>query len=122
MDRPDRPAPQVSDAIDEAFQAGFNAFVAAVQSTIPEIAALKTSVAPVFDIGEADLGDDFGHEYDMTGNQVNISIPQCVAMSWGAGIVQAGGVLTYTRDTMAIPDNMTGWGANRKMVAFSGVL
>jgi hypothetical protein len=101
---------EVRDAIDAAFNAAFNAFIAAVQSTNPEIAALKTSVANAFEIQEADLGEDFGHEYDMTGQQVNISIPQCVAMSWVAGIVQAGGSLTYTRDTMAIPDNMTGWG------------
>jgi len=100
----------VQNAMNADFNDAFGAFILAVQSTNDEIADLKTAVATAFGIDEADLGEDFGTEYDYNGNPVNISIPQCVAMSWVASIVQAGGGLTYTRDTMALPDNLTGWG------------
>ena len=78
--------------VDEAILlAAFNAFIAAFQSTNPEIAALKTSVAAAFGIDEADLGHDFGREHNMTGQQVNISIPQCVARGEWEGLSRPAG-------------------------------
>jgi hypothetical protein len=96
----------VQAAINTQFNAGFSTFQAAIQSTAADITAMKANVVACPGIEEGDLPGDFGFMYDFSGTQVRWPIPQTVMVNWLATIVQAGGSLTYTRDTLAIPDNL----------------
>jgi len=103
---------QIQTALDNAFQNSWNTFQTAIQSSNSEITTMLTAVAST-------LGTSFtasmlasqgiGTERDFSGNTVNWPIPQTVAVSWVAGILNASGGFTYTRDTTAVPTNMQGW-------------
>lgn len=101
----------IMEEMNGQYQAAFNQFQEDMQSSDDEIAALRVTVASAFGAqNPEDLGEGFGKTYNSQGEQVNIPIPAAVAMNWVADIVLAGGGLTYTRDTLEIPEMMSGWG------------
>ncbi|MBW2109031.1 MAG: hypothetical protein JRI36_10255 [Deltaproteobacteria bacterium] len=99
----------VQNAIDTAFDTAFSTFQSAIQSSNADITAMKQAVASAFGIDVGDLPSDFGTTQDFSGNSVNWPIPQTVMVNWVASIVDAGGGLTYTRDTLALPNGVQSW-------------
>ncbi|WP_297527164.1 hypothetical protein [Thiohalobacter sp.] len=100
---------QVQQAIDTAFQAAWSSFQTAIRSNNSEISDMKNSVASALGVSVNTLPSDLGMEYDFNGNQVNWPIPQTVAVSWVASVLNAGGSFGYTRDTTPVPTNMQNW-------------
>ncbi len=99
----------VQQAIDAAFQSAWSTLQTAIRSTSSEISDMKNSVAQALGVGVGSLPSDLGQEYDFNGNLVNWPIPQTVAVTWVAGLLNAGGSFGYTRDTTPVPANMQGW-------------
>jgi hypothetical protein len=91
------------------YQAAFAAFQTAIAASNADITAMKTGVATAFGIDPSYLPSDFGTYRDFTGTTKNWPIPQVVMVNWMAGIIGAGGTLTYTRDTLSIPTHMQNW-------------
>jgi len=100
---------QIQQAIDAAFQSAWSSFQTAIRSTNSEISDLKTSVAAALNVSVNSLPADLGQEYDFNGSMVNWPIPQTVAMTWVAGVLNAGGGLSYTRDSTPVPTHMQSW-------------
>ncbi|MGE5252896.1 MAG: hypothetical protein ACM3N7_02950, partial [Planctomycetaceae bacterium] len=100
----------VQDEVSARYQAAFAAFQTAIAASNADITAMKTNVVTAFGILLAQLPPDFGTYYDFTGTQKNWPIPQVVMVNWMAqNVVATGGSLTYTRDTLAIPNHMQEW-------------
>lgn len=97
----------VQQAIDTAFQNAFSQFQTDIRTSNAGITSMKDNVAAALNINVGDLPDGFGQMWDFDGNQVNWPIPQTVMVNWLADIIAAGGELTYTRDTIEIPTNIT---------------
>ncbi len=93
----------VQNAINTAFNNAFTSFQTAIQSSNGDITTMKTAVANALGVAVGDLPGDFGTTQDFGGNSVNWPIPQTVMVNWVASIIEAGGGLTYTRDTLALP-------------------
>lgn len=93
-------------AINALFQAAFNSFETNIASTDAEIATMKTNFAAALGINEGDLPGDFGKFRNELGTQVNWPIPMTVLHNWATTVLNAGGSLTYTRDTLAVPAMM----------------
>jgi hypothetical protein len=91
------------------YQAAFSAFQDAIASSNADITTMKAGVASAFGINPSYLPSDFGTYRDFTGTTKNWPIPQVVMVNWMAGIIGAGGTLTYTRDTLSIPTHMQNW-------------
>ena len=91
------------------YQAAFSAFQDAIAASSADITTMKAAVAAAFAIDPSYLPSDFGTYRDFTGTTKNWPIPQVVMVNWMAGIIGAGGTLTYTRDTLAIPTHMQNW-------------
>ena len=103
---------QVQSAIDTAFQNAWNAFQASLRSTDAEIQAMLGKVAT--SLGGAMTASTLaaqgvGQERDFNGNTVNWPIPQTVAVSWVADVLNAGGSFAFTRDTAPVPTHMQAW-------------
>ena len=93
--------------IQNAFAKVFNDFSTNIQSTSAEISAMRNAVASAMNVKASSLPTDVGKDYDYNGTQVNWPIPQTVAVTWVAKALNNGGAFNYTRDTLAIPSNMT---------------
>ena len=91
------------------YQAAFSAFQDAIAASSADITTMKAAVAAAFAIDPSYLPSDFGTYRDFTGTTKNWPIPQVVMVNWMAGIIGAGGSLTYTRDTLSIPTHMQNW-------------
>jgi hypothetical protein len=100
----------VQGEVSARYQAAFAAFQTAIAASNADITAMKTNVTNAFGITLGQLPPDFGTYYDFTGTQKNWPIPQVVMVNWMAqNVVATGGSLTYTRDTLAIPNHMQQW-------------
>jgi hypothetical protein len=91
------------------YQAAFSAFQDAIAASNADITTMKAAVASAFGINSSYLPSDFGTYRDFSGTTKNWPIPQVVMVNWMAGIIGAGGTLTYTRDTISIPTHMQNW-------------
>ncbi len=101
---------QIQIALDTAFQSAWSTFQAAIQSSDSEISAMLTKVAAATGSNAVDLADQgVGTERDFNGTTINWPIPQTVAVTWVADILNAGGSFSYTRDTTVVPTNMQFW-------------
>ena len=101
---------QIQTELDAAFQTAWSNFQTAIVSTSSEITAMRVVVASATGTVPSDpviLG--IGMEPDFSGTAVPWPIPQTVAVSWVAGILNAGGSFSYTRDTTPVPANMQNW-------------
>jgi len=101
----------VSTAIDKVFQKAFTVFSTDIASNTGELNAMRTSLSAA--LGGSPTADALatggvGTYRDFNGNTVNWPIPQTVSVKFIADAVTAGGALTYTRSTLAVPSNM-GW-------------
>lgn len=99
----------VQNAINTAFNTAFSTFQTAIQSSNANITAMKQAVASALGVAVGTLPSDFGTTQDFSGNTVNWPIPQTVMVNWVASIIAAGGGLTYTRDTLALPTGVQSW-------------
>jgi hypothetical protein len=104
----------VQNAISAAFNASFSTFQTNIQSTNAEITTMTNNVVAAFQSKDPSFNASylpyhFGKYYDFTGTEKNWPIPQAVMVNWLASIIQAGGDLAYTRDTLTIPTNMQQW-------------
>ncbi|NOY65376.1 MAG: hypothetical protein GXO97_08290 [Nitrospirae bacterium] len=102
---------QVQQQMDSDYSQAFTTFMTAITSTDADIAQMRQNMANALNISVSQLPSDVGKYYDYTGQYVNWPIPQVVVTNWVAGILSAGGDLTYTRlddSTYPIPDSM-GW-------------
>ena len=100
---------QVQEAMNADYNQVFTAFMNNITSTDTDITQMKQNMANALGISVSGLPQDFGRYYDYQGNVVNWPIPQVVVTNWLAGILSAGGNLTYTRLDDAnypIPGNM----------------
>ncbi len=101
-------AQQIQTAIDNAFQSAWSTFKDNLQSTTGEISDMLDKVSAATAIAKATLqGDGVGQERDYDGNTVRWPIPQTVSVSWVADVLIGGGSFDYTRDTTAVPSNMS---------------
>ncbi len=103
--------------IDQAFQTAFDQFKSTIQVTNAERDAMLATVATALTTTTALLPPDLGREYDFSGNLVNWSIPQTVAVTWVANNLIGGGDMTYTRDNTPIPAHMSWLGSRTDFVA-----
>lgn len=96
--------------IDNAYQTAFGTFQTSIASTNAEITAMQTNMSTglggvVTQVQLAASG--VGSYYNFNGSQVNWPIPQTGAVNFIASALTAGGSLSYTRSTLAIPSNMS---------------
>jgi hypothetical protein len=99
----------IQNAIDFSFQALFSTFTTDIQSTTPEIDALKTAVASALGITVGQLPQGFGTFINFSGSTVNWPIVQTAAVNFVASVITATGSLTYTRSGLPIPNSMAEW-------------
>ncbi|MBI4224064.1 MAG: hypothetical protein HY609_03965 [Deltaproteobacteria bacterium] len=94
-------------AMNAFFQTSFNSYISNSRTTSAEISDVKTRFAAALgiDVNDSSL-NSFGSWRDINGSTVNWPIPQLVQHDWLATILNAGGSLSYTRDTLAIPSMM----------------
>lgn len=100
---------QIRNELDQAFMNAWQTLRTNLASTNAEITAMRTKVENALGLNPGDLQGVVGQEYDANGNLVNWPIPQTVSVAWVADLIAAGGGFTYTRDTLAVPDNMKQW-------------
>jgi len=105
----------VQAEVEARYQAAFAAFQTNIQSSNADITTMKANVVAAFQHQNPGflanmLPNDFGKYWDFTGQQKNWPIPQVVMVNWMAGIIQAGGSLGYTQDTIAVPAMMVWMG------------
>lgn len=97
------------NAFDEAF-ASFESNMAAEDS---ENMSLKEDMAEAMDISLEDfsflVGPGFGVRYNYDGSTSNIPINEAAAMSFVAELMINDTNLTYTRDTLIIPSQVSEW-------------
>lgn len=111
-------ASTVQAAMDAVYQKAFTNFQGAtagagVQSTNADITTMQSNVATALAITTAQLltsVPNLGKYYDFSGTQVNWPIPQTASVNFVAAAITAGGGMTYTRTTLAIPSNVTWMG------------
>lgn len=104
----------VQEAIGQAFNTCFQTFATGMAGTDDDINTMKTNIVTAFKTEDANFSEqylpsDFGTYRDFSGTTKNWPIPQVVMVNWIASIITAGGGLTYTRDTLALPSTMATW-------------
>ncbi len=95
--------PTVQQQMNTDYNQVFTTFMADIMSTDTEIAEMKDNIASALGVSVSSLPSDVGTYYDFNGQPRNWPIPMAVVTNWVAGIISAGGGLTYTRDTLPIP-------------------
>lgn len=101
----------VQNAMNTLYTNAFTQFQTDIQTSNADITTMKQNVADALGIDVSDLPGDFGTMRDFSNNVLNWPIPQTVMVNWVAGILSAGGSLSFTRWTSAeisVPNNM-GW-------------
>jgi len=101
----------VQNAINTMFQTAFTTFQTNITSSDSDITTMKNNVAAAFGITVGQLPPDFGQYYNFSGTAQNWPIPQVVMVNWLASIINAGGSLSYTRDTTPVPASMNWLGS-----------
>lgn len=104
----------VQAAINQAFQSNFESFQSGITSSDADITTMRSNVVAAFQREDSNfsasyLPQDFGTYISFSGSQRNWPIPQVVMVNWMAGIINAGGSLSYTRDDLAVPSMMGQW-------------
>ncbi len=106
----------VQAAMDGAFNTAFTDFQSDVAASNAFISDLKAAVATALGINLTDppVSDPhfakqcpFGSDCSDVNNWVNWPIPQAAMVTWIANVISSGGALTYTRDDLAVPANMS---------------
>jgi len=97
----------IQTAMDNAFQAAFTTFTTAIASTGADITAMRNKVSTAIAgnlslVGGLTTGG-VGTYRNFSGSTVNWPIPQTGSVNFVATNVIAGGGLTYTRSTLAVP-------------------
>lgn len=90
-------------ALNTAMETAFDQFIVDSASTNAEILTMRTNLAAAFGIPIGDIPATMFTFYDRNGNSINWPIPMVASTEWVSSIVSAGGSLTYTRDTLAVP-------------------
>lgn len=102
----------VRDAMDYGFNAAFNTFSLAIASSNGDITTMRntisTAIAGDLSLVAGLVAGGVGTYRDFSGTTKNWPIPQTGSVNFVANNIIAGGSLTYTRDTLAVPANM-GW-------------
>ncbi|MGA7800958.1 MAG: hypothetical protein WCC36_09110 [Gammaproteobacteria bacterium] len=93
--------------IDQAYTQVFTTFSTDIASTAAEISTMKSAVAAAMGVTVASLPPNLGTDTDFNGHTVNWPIPQTVAVTWLANMLQNHGTFAYTRDTLAVPSDMS---------------
>jgi len=104
----------VQQAIGQAFNACFQTFSTAMGGTDDDINQMRSNILTAFQKEDPNFSSsyfpsDFGTYRDFSGTTKNWPIPQVVMVNWIASIINAGGSLTYTRDTLDLPSTMAAW-------------
>lgn len=96
-----------------AFHTAFQDFQTNMASLDSEITTLIDKMATAMNLTSqqfTDLaGDEFGTRRTFDGESVNMPINETAAMTFVADLIIAGGELTLTRDTIAIPSEINEW-------------
>jgi len=106
----------IQNAMDAAFTAAFNTFSTAIASSNADITTMRANISTAMGGSPtaAQLATSgVGTYRDFSGTTKNWPIPQTGSVNFVATNVIAGGGLTYTRSTIAIPANMVSWLAAR---------
>jgi hypothetical protein len=93
-------------ALNTAMGAAFDVFITQSASTDAEIETMRNNLSNAFSVPLSTIPAEMFKFYDRQGNAVNWPIPMVASTSWVAGVVAAGGSLTYTRDNLAVPAMM----------------
>lgn len=96
----------VQNAVNTIYQNAWSTFQSSIASSDADITALKSLVQTV--LPTVVLPPDFGLNF-VNGSPINWPVQQVVMVKWMLGLIQGGGNLTYTRDTIPIPTNMQMW-------------
>ncbi|MFH1777968.1 MAG: hypothetical protein ABH952_10480 [Candidatus Omnitrophota bacterium] len=112
---------RAGSAMNVTMQAAFDTFMSSIQATDAEIIDLRDRLAAVLIGAGASESDknmyiptNMFKWYDSNGNQVNWPIMMVVTGRWLTTLISNGGTLSYTRDTLSIPDMMSGWMSTRR--------
>lgn len=97
----------IQAAIDAAYTTAFNTFSTSIASTAGEITTMKNNVATALTVPVGALPATLGTYTDFTGATKNWPIPQTGSVDYIASVLTAGGSLSYTRTTLAVPANMS---------------
>ncbi|MEK6528227.1 MAG: hypothetical protein AABZ36_05015, partial [Nitrospirota bacterium] len=90
-------------ALNTTMETAFDTFIVDSASTNAEILTMRTNLAAAFGIPIGDIPANMFTFCDRQGNSINWPIPMVASTEWVSSIVSAGGSLTYTRDTLAVP-------------------
>lgn len=90
-------------ALNTTMETAFDTFIVNSASTNAEILTMRTNLATAFGIPIGDIPANMFTFCDRNGNPINWPIPMVASTEWISSIVSAGGSLTYTRDTLAVP-------------------
>ncbi len=100
----------IQTAMDAVYQKAFTSFSTAIQSTNTEIGDMQTGVSSA--LGGTPTATQLassgvGTYRDFNGNTLNWPIPQTASVNFIASAISAGGTLTYSRTTLAVPSIMS---------------
>jgi hypothetical protein len=90
-------------ALNTTMETAFDQFIVDSASTNAEILTMRTSLASAFSIPIGNIPPNMFMFSDRQGNSINWPIPMVASTEWVSSLVSAGGGLTYTRDTLAVP-------------------
>jgi hypothetical protein len=93
-------------AMDTAMQSAFSAFMTSTAATNARITTMISNIDTALGSSTGLTISDFQF-YDSGGTAVNWPVTMVIPTEWVSSIVTAGGSLSYTRDTTAIPAAMT---------------
>jgi hypothetical protein len=115
----------IRSQMNQDYSAVFDTFQTAIAATNQDISDMKAAIAAALGIDESTLPPDVGTYFNMNSQTVNWPIPQVVATDWVAGILQAGGSVSYDRTAVAsalpVPANMSWLNGTGTRSDFSGM-
>jgi hypothetical protein len=100
-------AQSIQNAINSIYQSAWTTFQNAIAASNADIAALKTAIIAAFP--GIQLPADFGINNDGSQTPPNWPVQQVVMVKWMVKLIQDGGSINYTRDTLPIPAGMQMW-------------
>ena len=93
-------------SFDTVMNTAFNQFMSDTAASDARINTMISNIDNALGTSSGMTLNEFQF-YDSSGNAVNWSITMVIPTDWISSIVAAGGALTYTRDTTAIPSSIT---------------
>lgn len=99
-------------AMDTQMQTAFTAYMTAMASSNPRLTTMIANIDTALGVSTGLTTGQFQF-YNSSGSPVNWPISMVALTEWASSIKTAGGDMTYTRDSLAIPGTMSWLGGSR---------